>query len=261
MFTDIALIDADSIYFRVACVTQKQNEIRKAIDYTMTEIKRNTMTNNQLCAVKGRGNFRNDLYSDYKGNRKELDPKVKEALNYGHGYMVEKYNAIMADNMEADDLVAIWAYEQMDMDQTPIIVGIDKDLLQIPGWHYNFVKKQTPIYVNGDEAHLKLMLQCLTGDTADNIPGIKGIGPKKAEKILKGVPIERRWDRVRAAWRGHKAGNPELSHRLLKMLTSWKEYEDIRNRIAGEASVSERDVSTEQTQDSGVQELSNGNQG
>ena len=70
--------------------------------------------------------------------------------------------------------------------------------MQIPGDHYNFVKK-THQFIDDDEAHLKLMLQCLTGDGTDNIPGIKGVGAKTAEKILKGIPMERRWNRVRAS--------------------------------------------------------------
>ena len=59
---------------------------------------------------------------------------------------------------------------------------------------------------------------------------------------MKGVPMERRWNRVRASWRGYKAGNPNLSYDLLRMLTSWKEYEDIKDRIAGQTTVSKQDV-------------------
>ncbi|MDD9816698.1 MAG: hypothetical protein OXU61_00955, partial [Gammaproteobacteria bacterium] len=108
-----------------------------------------------------------------------------------------------------------------------VIAGIDKDLKQIPGNHYNF-NKQLHEFVDDDNANLNLMLQCLTGDTSDNIPGIKGIGPAKAGKILAGVPMARRWSRVRAAWRRHGAGDPTLSHRLLSMLKSWDELEEIR---------------------------------
>ena len=242
MFTEdsVAIIDADSIYFRVACVVKKPSEIRKAISFTMDEIIRNTGCQHQLVAIKGQGNFRKDMYSKYKANRKDLDEDVKKALNYGHGYMQGKYDAIMADGMEADDLVSIWAYEAMEYEREYTIVGIDKDLLQIPGTHYNFSKKITT-EVSADEADLKLMLQCLTGDTSDNIPGIKGIGPKKAEKILAGIPRSRRWSRVQAAWRGHKAGDPYLSRKLLTMLTTWKEFDAI-TQDPRKALVSERNV-------------------
>ena len=75
------------------------------------------------------------------------------------------------------------------------------------------------------------MLQCLTGDRSDNIPGIKGIGPKKAERILSGVPMQRRWNRVRSAWRANKAGDPSVAKRLLTMITSWEELDDIKKQI------------------------------
>jgi hypothetical protein len=221
MFTDnaVILVDSDSIYFRMACVTKKKKDIRVGIDHTMKEIQQNCGSDKFLVAIKGRGNFRKEIYSDYKSTRKELDEDVKEALNYGHQYMVDKHNAVEADDMEADDLVSIWAAECRDVDQEYTVVGIDKDLLQIPGTHYNFVKKELT-EVSEDTADLKLMLQCLTGDRSD-----------KAEKLLKGFPMHRRWNRVRAAWRANAAGDPEISKRLLTMLTSWEELDDIKKQI------------------------------
>lgn len=69
----------------------------------------------------------------------------------------------------------------------------------------------------------------------------KGIGPKKAEKILKGIPMERRWNRVRAAWRGHNSGDPTLSYNLLRMLTSWEDFDAIKAQVSGETPVSQQD--------------------
>ena len=242
MFTDdFVLVDADSIYFRVACVTEKTNEIRKGIDYTMNEIRKNCMSDRLMVAVKGIGNFRKDIYSKYKANRPELDPGRKKALNYGYKYMVDKHGAVPADDMEADDLVAIWAAECRSSGDDYTIAGIDKDLLQIPGYHYNFTKK-TFQSVDEDAGNLSLMLQCLTGDNTDNIPGLKGIGPAKAKKILLNVPQERRWGRVKAAWRAHKAGDPYLSRALLTMLTSFEELEIVRDSFKREALLSERNV-------------------
>jgi hypothetical protein len=63
------------------------------------------------------------------------------------------------------------------------MVSLDKDIDQVAGWHYNFVKK-TGYYVTEAEGLFKLYHQILTGDTADNIIGIKGVGPVKANKIL-----------------------------------------------------------------------------
>ena len=225
----LALIDADSIYFRAAYANNSKKEMRTIINNTMHDITGQCFcTDDEVrVAVKGKGNFRKDLYPAYKGNRPVLADDVKERLNYGHTFMKEKWNAVQADGMEADDLVSIWAYEAREMEEQYVVVGIDKDLKQIPGNHYNFGKKIHD-FVDDDQADYNLMLQCLTGDTSDNIPGIKGIGPKKAEKILKDIPLERRWNRVRASWRAHSAGCPKLSLRLLSMVKTWEELEEVQ---------------------------------
>ena len=242
----VALIDADSIYFRAAYANTKNNEIRKMIDFTMKEIEGEClMPDVTKVAVKGKGNFRKDLYPKYKANRPELKPEIKKALTYGHQYMVDKYGAVMANDMEADDLVAIWAHEARDEEMQYVIVGIDKDLKQIPGNHYNFGKKVHD-FVDDDTAHYNLMLQCLTGDTSDNIPGIKGIGPKKGEVLLRGVASRSMWSRVRRAWREHGAGDPVLSRRLLEMLTSWEEFEDVKSQVQREATKRQRNDGAQQ---------------
>ena len=261
---DIALIDADSIYFRAAYANTKPYEIRSMIDYTMKEIEGACfMPATMRVAVKGRGNFRKDLYPKYKANRPELKPEIKKALNIGHKYMIEKYDAVMADNMEADDLVCIWAHEAREMEMQYVIVGIDKDLKQIPGNHYNFGKKVHD-FVDDDTAHYNLMLQCLTGDGSDNIPGIKGIGPKKGEVLLRGVACRSMWSRVRRAWREHGAGDPKLSRRLLEMLTSWEEFNDITSYLSDQTTECKQDVRKEgedHVQDEGLPELSGGDEG
>lgn len=237
-----ALIDADTIYYRAAFKKNKK-EIRKTINTKMKEIEGYLFMPEMMVAVKGYGNYRKELYPDYKANRK-VDEELKPFLNYGHEFMREKYNAVMADGMEADDLVSIWAHECRANEQEYVVVGIDKDLLQIPGKHLNFFKMEMQD-VTDDVAHHKLMVQCLTGDTADNIPGIKGIGPKKAERILSGVSMDRRWNRVRAAWRAQSAGDPELSYQLLRMLTSWEDLDAIRAQIQSQTSKCEQDVQSE----------------
>ena len=88
-----------------------------------------------------------------------------------------------------------------------------------------------------------LLIQCLTGDTTDNIPGLKGIGPKKAEKILAGVPLSRQWNKIKATWKEYEQTEKQLnlSYKLLKMLTSWEEYEDIKTYIQNKTVVSKPD--------------------
>ena len=262
----LLLIDADSIYFRAAYVAYDKKkdklnktwkrDIKKVIDGTMRSIQGEFASTFMKVAVKGPNNFRSELYKSYKKNRPSQPEAMKTALYFGHEYMKEKYGAVESEGMEADDYVSIWAYEARAMEIPYVVVGIDKDLLQIPGDHYNFAKS-VHIHMDNNAADRHLMLQCLTGDSTDNIPGIKGIGPKKAEKILHGVPPYRRWARVQAAWRKHKSGSPELSRRLLRMLTSWEEYEDIRNLLTSKTSVRKQDVlEREEEKDNGVSRVS-----
>ena len=262
MFSEdsIVLVDADSLFFKVCCVTKRNTEIRKSIREAINGIRRDCASDNIMMAVKGRGNFRNDLASDYKANRKELDADLRVALNYAHSYMVDELGAIPADGMEADDLVSIWATEARDEGRDYVVAGIDKDLLQIQGDHYNYNKK-THQTISRDEGNLNLMRQCLIGDTADNIAGIKGIGPKKAAKILDGVPMSERWTTVCSTWKEHEAGDPTRSWRLLKMLETFEEYEVIMNAITLKDQTLLRKPNVLQEckeEDSGVYEVSRG---
>ena len=257
MFSEdaIVLVDADSLFFRICCVTKNKKEIRNGIKHSINGLRKDCMSDNMLLAIKGDGNFRTDMYNKYKATRKPLDADLKEALNYAHSIMVEEHGSIKADGMEADDLVAIWAYEAREAGREYTIAGIDKDLLQIPGTHFNYQKRIFQ-YMEEDAADYKFHIQCLTGDNADNIPGIKGIGPKKADKILTDISMPRRWNRVCAAWRGHSAGNPVVSWRLLRMLRTWEEFENVRSKIESKTPFSKQDVLAQQAQDIRLQELS-----
>lgn len=95
---------------------------------------------------------------------------------------------------EADDACSAFAHEYRARGLPYVVAAVDKDLNQIPGNHYNYVK-DTFYHVTEEEANKFFFEQLLTGDTADNIPGIYGIGPIKAKKILsKGSNSEEWWE-------------------------------------------------------------------
>ena len=60
----------------------------------------------------------------------------------------------------------------------------------IRGLHYNWTKNTEPYMVSEEEAIKFFYTQLLMGDRVDNIPGIRGIGNKKADKILDGITEE-----------------------------------------------------------------------
>lgn len=129
--------------------------------------------------LTGSHNFRNDIAVTlpYKGNRlSSAKPYYYDFLRWA---ICNKYNGIVVDGIEADDRIAIDATAHDNC----VIVGIDKDLLQIPGVHYNYDKGK---FLEIDEVTgwYNFFTQVLVGDVSDNIPGVSGIGPKKAANIL-----------------------------------------------------------------------------
>ena len=122
-------------------------------------------------------NFRGELATikGYKANRKDArKPQHYDAI---HEYLQKYYGAIKLESIEADDALALCQTEET------VICSIDKDLLQVPGKHYNWVNDERML-ITPDVGRLKLYQQVLTGDSTDNIPGIKGVGPVKAKKII-----------------------------------------------------------------------------
>jgi hypothetical protein len=132
--------------------------------------------------ITGKGNFRDEVAKTkvYKGNRDKLHRPAwyKEIREY----LIEHWNAFEVDGMEADDAIANKMADMHPL-MAACVVSTDKDLNQVPGWHFNWVKDEL-YYVEPYEASRWFWLQMIMGDTTDNIQGIPGMGPKKAEKFL-----------------------------------------------------------------------------
>ena len=187
-------IDADSLLYRATygdvSDTTMRNRYRERLDYIRVQ----TFSTKDFVAIKGKGNFRFDVDPDYKGNRPPLTDEQRRRLNMIAEYALE-LGAISCHGWEADDQVIAWAWEAQQENIPWIIAGIDKDLLQFPGTHFNYGgTKDKPLaeeakwkFIDQTEGDYRFACQLLTGDTTDNIFGIKGIGPKKAEKALTGL--------------------------------------------------------------------------
>ena len=140
--------------------------------------------------LTGKGNFRRTLYPNYKANRRGLEePPFIDDLK---SYLVEDYGAYLCNGFEADDALGVVQSSFLsDCRVETCVVSIDKDLRQIPGWHYN-MNSRTLEYVDAEEAELFYHCQLLAGDTTDNINGIKGIGLKRALTKLTGLTTSER---------------------------------------------------------------------
>lgn len=131
--------------------------------------------------ISGENNFRYNLYPEYKANRTQPKPRWLEHVKE---HLVKNWGAQVTDGWEADDAIA------MNMKEGYVIATIDKDMRQIPGWHFNFVKDELS-HVSEREGIYNFYWHVLVGDSADNIKGCNKIGPVKATRALSVCESER----------------------------------------------------------------------
>jgi hypothetical protein len=135
--------------------------------------------------LSGPGNWR-DTHAKiavYKGNRDpEHKPYHYQAIR---NYLVERWGARVIVGHEADDEVSILARQHIaEGDETGYVVcTIDKDLDQVPGYHYDY-KKHVHYAVTQEHAERWFWIQALSGDPTDNIPGCYRIATKTAEQLV-----------------------------------------------------------------------------
>lgn len=197
----IALVDADIMTYSIPFSLQEgtgedavlpegaENFLGARIDEFLNNIMNDTGADDYKVFINGKDNFRL-RYETYKANRASM---VKPILHYAaRDYLVNQHSAVVVDGMETDDRLAIEqtiALEN-DVEYSTIICSIDKDLLQVPGSHYRWPishakePKAEFIEVTKQSGLVSLYRQALTGDEVDNIIGLKGYGPKKAEKLI-----------------------------------------------------------------------------
>ena len=88
-------IDADSVMFKAACTQSTKHDTRVVTRKIIEDTIADTFADETYIAIKGKGNFRYDIYSGYKSSRKDkLDDKLKERLNDAHAYLVNDWSAV-----------------------------------------------------------------------------------------------------------------------------------------------------------------------
>lgn len=140
-----------------------------------------------------RKNFRNEIFPDYKGTRKDIPeelipqfPIIREATT------ALNLNQLEMEGYEADDLIATYAEKALAKGYEVVVVSADKDLMQLirPGvTFYDPMKDKffTPEDVKekfGVYPDKVVDVQALAGDSIDNIPGVPGIGLKTAAQLI-----------------------------------------------------------------------------
>lgn len=117
----------------------------------------------------------------YKGNRTgTANPAYLPDLRR---YLIRYWGGIVASGEEVDDVLSYVSREIADDGGEPVIVGNDKDLDQIPGEHYDWVKDK--LYtISHAESRSRMWMQVLSGDVADNIGGCFMVGASRAKRIV-----------------------------------------------------------------------------
>jgi DNA polymerase-1 len=186
----IALLDGDIIAYRAASIASSADDAANAVHETVAGWMSGPGCDECVIALTSKPSFRYNLYPEYKANRK--DKPKPEFLNECYTEL-EKHPWLRITGTEGDDVLGIVSTRGEIGDH--VIVTIDKDLLQIPGRHWNPDKGEHRIVLE-DEADLLFHMQWLMGDRTDNIPGIPKVGPAKAAKMLTDVPMAERTAKV-----------------------------------------------------------------
>ncbi|MEP0842807.1 MAG: DNA polymerase I [Phycisphaerae bacterium] len=137
--------------------------------------------------------FRNEIDPAYKAHRQEppedLAPQIRRivAIVAGQGIPI-----LAVPGYEADDVMATLAARVSDPDVEILFVSKDKDLDQVLSERVRLFDPAGNEIIGPDELRAKkgygpeqaVEIQTLTGDSTDNVPGVKGIGPKKAAALI-----------------------------------------------------------------------------
>jgi len=224
------LIDGEILVYRPCCIWKEDTDedrklIAQNVDKAIADLTISAGCTSYEIFLTTRKNFRHWLVDDYKANRLEVDRPVN--LVWAKKHMMEKHGAVAVPYLEADDLLSI------NQTKDTVIWSLDKDLMQVPGWHLvdgeleevfyqgAMTKKGSKYSFNGFKG---LMFQALTGDTADYIIGCgirkqktyksgkkkgqkhiarEGVGPALAFSILKDCSTTLQMkEAVRDAYRG-----------------------------------------------------------
>ena len=198
-------IDGDIILYSVGFGCQDVEEewvVESRVDNFFTRLFDKMGTCHHKVYLTGKNNFREQVAVShkYKGNRKADKPRWYGVIR---DYLIHMYPTIVAEGMEADDLLAM----NITRNTNAVCCTIDKDLLQVQGWHYSWPTHNSPekplrwvdnwglLEMRGKKLYgegvMFLYAQAIMGDSTDNIVGVRRYGPAKAYNLLKDKTTEK----------------------------------------------------------------------
>jgi len=184
-------------YHAVAPLSAPSGEPTHAVHGTVTMLERLYREQKpHLLAIAmdaGRSTFRKEIYGAYKANRPPAPEDLRVQIGRAEQILVASGLTVWKqEGVEADDLIATAATRAAEQGLRVVVVGADKDLMQLCSdrvvlWDTLRSKVFGPAEVTErfgvGPAQLGDLL-ALTGDSSDNIPGVPSVGPKTAAELL-----------------------------------------------------------------------------
>ena len=201
--TTVLIVDALNLAFRWK--HQGRSDFREQYVETVK-----SLANSYKCgriiitADWGSSSYRKELLPEYKQNRKDkyatqTDEEKQAFIDFFDEYeetlelLAESYTVLRYKGVEADDLAAHLVKRRKDYGLENIwLVSSDRDwdlLIQDGVSRFSYVTRKE-VTINNWHEHYEvkpeeyISFKCLTGDKGDNVPGINGIGPKRAQQLI-----------------------------------------------------------------------------
>jgi DNA polymerase-1 len=145
------------------------------------------------CFDTARATFRRELFPAYKANRLEPDEELRVQFPYVRRLVAALEVPVLdREGFEADDILATLAKRFEDEGFDVVLVTGDKDLMQCVTDRTTLLDPMRDLHVTRAEVFEKFgvgpegvpEVLGLMGDSSDNIPGVKGVGPKTASALI-----------------------------------------------------------------------------
>jgi hypothetical protein len=237
----LLVIDADIPCYSIGWGCEKEtdeDQVHRRVDDFFSKLFATHETYNYKAYLTGKGNFRETVAVShkYKGTRKKDKPHWYSSIKQ---HLIHEWEAVVVEGMEADDQLAM----DITHDTNAICCTIDKDLLQVEGWHYgwgthnkaerelHYVDSWGKLEMRGKKLYgegvMWLYAQAIMGDSTDNIKGIHGAADKKAFELLQDKTTEiELYETVKELYTLHfeqPEERLEENMHLLYMCRGWKD--------------------------------------